>query len=303
MAGGFASVDVQGMAQAQEQMQTIHGELNSAVQDLEEQQSTLAANWSGEAQSIFGQALQAFVDDFNQIINSLFIMMEVLSQNTQIYVNANDTSKAAAMQLLAGTPADPNYSPGQGSWTRWSQVATPASSSGTGPGLAGLGPAGIAKTRFIAQSTDPTVLAARVPATQAGPAPLAALGRDPVVHGDSGPFLGSRVLWDPTATVQGSPSPVQPDEPFQSPMARMQGQGVSGPLESREIVLKMAPMQGQGISSPLEFGELIQGQPAQLTPTQLDTPATPVSPLESVSTASTSAAFSAVPGGGVGPVS
>ena len=45
---GFVATDVLGMAQAQNVMQEIYGELNTAMQNLSEQQSTLAANWSGE---------------------------------------------------------------------------------------------------------------------------------------------------------------------------------------------------------------------------------------------------------------
>jgi WXG100 family type VII secretion target len=100
----FISTDVQGMVQAQNQMQSIYGQLNGAVKDLEEQQSNLAANWSGEAQSTFGKALSAFIDDFNKINSALISMMNVLGQNTNIYVNTNDTSNQLAQQsfILGG---------------------------------------------------------------------------------------------------------------------------------------------------------------------------------------------------------
>jgi len=100
---GFVATDVMGMAQAQNVMQEIYGELNTAMQNLSEQQSTLAANWSGEAQTAFGQALDNFIQDFGKINSALVGMMEALSQNTHIYVNTNDTSTAMAQAFTNNT--------------------------------------------------------------------------------------------------------------------------------------------------------------------------------------------------------
>ena len=100
---GFASVDVMGMAQAQNVMQEIYGQLNSAMQNMSEQQSTLAANWSGEASTSFGQALENFIGDFGKINNALVGMMEALSQNTNIYVNTNATSTQMAQAFTNNT--------------------------------------------------------------------------------------------------------------------------------------------------------------------------------------------------------
>jgi len=121
---GFVSTDVMGMAQAQNVMQEIYGQLNSASQQLSEQQSNLAANWSGEAQTAFGQALGTFIDDFGKINGALVSMMEALSQNTNIYVNTSDTSTSMAQAFTNST----------------SGMITPASLSGAlqGGGLSGF---------------------------------------------------------------------------------------------------------------------------------------------------------------------
>jgi WXG100 family type VII secretion target len=100
---GFISTDVTGMAQAQQVMQEIYGELNSAVQMLGEQQATLASNWSGEAQTAFGQALENYMNDFNKINSALVGMLETMSQNTNIYVNTNDTSTSLATTFMNST--------------------------------------------------------------------------------------------------------------------------------------------------------------------------------------------------------
>jgi WXG100 family type VII secretion target len=94
--GGFVSTTILGMTQAQNAMQEMVAEINSASQALEDQQSTLAANWTGEASSQFGTALSNFLADFGTINNALVAMMEALSQNTGIYVNAQETSSAMA---------------------------------------------------------------------------------------------------------------------------------------------------------------------------------------------------------------
>jgi WXG100 family type VII secretion target len=100
---GSISTDVIAMGNAQNKMQEIYGELNSAVNSLGEQQSTLAANWSGEASSQFGQALTNFMEDFGRINSALVSMMETLGQNTHIYVNTNDTSTAMAQAFTNTT--------------------------------------------------------------------------------------------------------------------------------------------------------------------------------------------------------
>ena len=101
--GGFVATDVMGMSTAQQTMQSIYGDLNGAVQALGEQQSTLAANWSGEASTAFGQALNNFIEDFNKINSALVGMMEALAQNTHIYVNTNDTSTQMAQAFTNNT--------------------------------------------------------------------------------------------------------------------------------------------------------------------------------------------------------
>jgi WXG100 family type VII secretion target len=100
---GFVSTDVMGMAQAQNVMQEIYGELNSAMQSMTEQQTTLQSNWSGEASTSFGQALNNFIEDFNKINGALASMMDALSQNTHIYVNTNDTSTQMAQAFTNNT--------------------------------------------------------------------------------------------------------------------------------------------------------------------------------------------------------
>lgn len=116
----FVSTDAQGMATAQQAMQDVYGDLNKAIQLLSEQQSTLAQNWSGEAQSTFGQALENFIGDFSKINSALVGMMETMSQNTKIYVNTSDSSTAMAQAFTNST----------------SGMVTPASLGGVG--LAGF---------------------------------------------------------------------------------------------------------------------------------------------------------------------
>jgi WXG100 family type VII secretion target len=63
---------------------------------MTDQQSTLAANWTGETASSFGQALNQWLQDFNTVKTQLSNMLETLSQNTGIYTNTNDESTQMA---------------------------------------------------------------------------------------------------------------------------------------------------------------------------------------------------------------
>jgi WXG100 family type VII secretion target len=96
------SVDIQGMTQAQGNFQTALDQVNTAYSDMREQQSTLAANWTGETASSFGQALEQWLEDLNTVKTQLSNMLETLSQNTGVYANTNETSQQVASQFTSG---------------------------------------------------------------------------------------------------------------------------------------------------------------------------------------------------------
>lgn len=63
---------------------------------MTEQQGTLAANWTGETASAFGQALAAWLSDFQTVISSLQGFLTVMSQNTGVYTATDDANQQAA---------------------------------------------------------------------------------------------------------------------------------------------------------------------------------------------------------------
>jgi WXG100 family type VII secretion target len=105
--GSYISTDVAGMTRAQGAMQEIYGDLNGAMQMLEEQQSSLAASWTGDAASTFSNALANFINDFRTINSALTGMMNAMSQNTGVYVNTNDTSTSMAQSFSNTTTGMP----------------------------------------------------------------------------------------------------------------------------------------------------------------------------------------------------
>jgi len=62
---GQTSVDVQGMTAAQANFQNALDQVNTAYSNMTEQQSTLAANWTGETAATFGNALNQWLEDFS----------------------------------------------------------------------------------------------------------------------------------------------------------------------------------------------------------------------------------------------
>lgn len=101
---GDTSVDVQGMITAQGHFQTALDQCNTAFNDMSEEQSTLAANWTGEAASAFGNALNTWLEDLNTVRSQLALITEKLSTHTGIYSNTSEGSTQMANAFLQGLP-------------------------------------------------------------------------------------------------------------------------------------------------------------------------------------------------------
>jgi WXG100 family type VII secretion target len=104
MAVPNTSVDVAGMKLAQGNFQNALDQVNTAYKDMDEERSTLAANWSGESSSAFGQALEAWLQDLNAVQQDLSNVLENLSHHTNIYANTHEQSTAMANAFAQGLP-------------------------------------------------------------------------------------------------------------------------------------------------------------------------------------------------------
>jgi WXG100 family type VII secretion target len=96
------SVDVAGMTAAQSNFQSALDQVNTAYTDMTEQQSTLAANWTGETSSTFGQALASWLEDMSVVQSNLSTILEALSSNTGVYANTNEQSTQMANSFKTG---------------------------------------------------------------------------------------------------------------------------------------------------------------------------------------------------------
>jgi WXG100 family type VII secretion target len=96
------SVDVQGMIAAQGNFQNALDQVNTAFNNMQDQESTLAANWTGETASTFGQALNQWLEDFSVVRQQLSGMLETLSTNTGVYANTNEGSQQMAASFSNG---------------------------------------------------------------------------------------------------------------------------------------------------------------------------------------------------------
>jgi WXG100 family type VII secretion target len=104
MSGGTTSVDIAGMTSAQGNFQNALDACNTAYTNMTEQQSTLAASWTGEAASSFGQALSQYLDDLSTVRTQLSTMLETLSANTGVYSNTDEQSSSMASAFSSGLP-------------------------------------------------------------------------------------------------------------------------------------------------------------------------------------------------------
>jgi WXG100 family type VII secretion target len=96
------SVDVQGMVLAQQDFQGALDVVNTVYSSMTEERDTLAASWSGEAASAFGQALQNWLDDVYYVQQELIIMIETLEEHTGIYAKTNEGSQEMAQEFKSG---------------------------------------------------------------------------------------------------------------------------------------------------------------------------------------------------------
>jgi WXG100 family type VII secretion target len=96
------SVDIHAMVAAQGDFQTALDQVNTAYADMDEQRGMLAAHWSGEASSIFGGALQNWLDDFNVVRGQLSGLLETLSANTGVYARTHEGSQQVANSFAHG---------------------------------------------------------------------------------------------------------------------------------------------------------------------------------------------------------
>jgi len=98
------SVDVQGMALAQQDFEAATAQVNSAYNSMAEQQASLAAAWTGEAATAFGHALIQFLDDLQAVGTELQAMTQTLATHTGVYSNSATTTVDTATQFSKGLP-------------------------------------------------------------------------------------------------------------------------------------------------------------------------------------------------------
>jgi len=75
----------------------------SLYSNMSEQQSTLAANWTGETASAFGQAVEAWLSDFQTVITSLQSVQTAMNQNSGVYNTTQDNNQSAATTFSNST--------------------------------------------------------------------------------------------------------------------------------------------------------------------------------------------------------
>jgi hypothetical protein len=70
---------------------------------MEEQASTLAANWTGDTSSLFGQALANYIGAYGTVIAGWQSIVTIINQNRGIYQATNDSNQQAASSVLGAT--------------------------------------------------------------------------------------------------------------------------------------------------------------------------------------------------------
>jgi WXG100 family type VII secretion target len=95
----LTSVELQGMTAAQSTFQTALDDSTSSYSSIEGQIEALQASWTGEAASVYTQAMTQWLEDFRTVNQALSTMLEKLSQNTNVYANTHSDTEQAAQQV------------------------------------------------------------------------------------------------------------------------------------------------------------------------------------------------------------
>lgn len=101
---GTTSVNVPGMAAAQAGLENCLGQCTSAYNNMTEQQSSLSANWTGQAATAFVQAVGNFLDDLNGVRTNLNNVISTMSANSGVYNAADNTTTSTATSYGSGLP-------------------------------------------------------------------------------------------------------------------------------------------------------------------------------------------------------
>ncbi|MDX2705659.1 WXG100 family type VII secretion target [Actinacidiphila glaucinigra] len=108
------SVDLSGMSSAQSSFQAALDDTSGAYAQMQGQIEGLQASWGGEAANIYHGAMQQWLNDFSRVNQALGLMLEKLSQNTNVYANTHDATqdqaRQAAQQISGGTVGLPGFS-------------------------------------------------------------------------------------------------------------------------------------------------------------------------------------------------
>jgi WXG100 family type VII secretion target len=95
----LTSVELQGMTAAQATFQTALDDASSSYSQMDGQIEGLQASWSGDAATVYTQAMQQWLEDFNTVNQALRTMLEKLSANTNVYANTHENTQQIASQV------------------------------------------------------------------------------------------------------------------------------------------------------------------------------------------------------------
>ncbi|WP_328473516.1 WXG100 family type VII secretion target [Streptomyces sp. NBC_00448] len=109
----LTSVELQGMTAAQGTFQTALDDGATSYAQMAGQIDGLRGSWTGDASTIYGNAMQAWLDDFNKVNQALRTMLEKLQQNTQVYANTHEetqqTANTVAQNIASGVTSLPGF--------------------------------------------------------------------------------------------------------------------------------------------------------------------------------------------------
>ncbi|MER8184560.1 WXG100 family type VII secretion target [Kitasatospora sp. NPDC094015] len=107
MAQQLSQVELAGMTAAQGTFQHAVDSATNAYANVEGQVEALAASWTGEAATIYHQAMQQWLADFRNLNQALTTMLETLAANTHVYAdthqNTSDVAHQVSQQISAGS--------------------------------------------------------------------------------------------------------------------------------------------------------------------------------------------------------
>ena len=105
MPSNQVSTTTPGMQEAMKKFDDTIKLFTGKLSVVNNEMSVLQASWTGDASGVFNQAMDAWEENFQRVINALIGMAETMGVNVKIYVQAEEEASGQAANWATALPS------------------------------------------------------------------------------------------------------------------------------------------------------------------------------------------------------